>query len=71
MAKTIKELMQKDFWEIDISDHPAKAFEQGYEKGANAVIEEIEKVYSTKGAIGVIELIRELKGQRRTEYGSN
>ena len=61
MAKTIKELMQKDFWEIDISDHPAKAFEQGYEKGANAVIEEIEKVYSTKGAIGVIELIRELK----------
>ena len=42
MAKTIKEMMQKAFWETDISDHPAKAFEQGYEAGANAVLEEIE-----------------------------
>ena len=42
MAKTIKEMMQRDFWETDISDHPAKAFEQGYEKGANAVLEIIE-----------------------------
>lgn len=44
MAKTIKEMMQKVFWETDISDHPAKAFEQGYEAGANAVLEEVESV---------------------------
>ena len=43
MAKTIKEMMQKAFWETDISDHPAKAYEQGYEACANTVLEEIEK----------------------------
>ena len=38
----IKEMMQKAFWETDISDHPAKAFEQGYEKSANDVLDRLK-----------------------------
>lgn len=67
MAKTIKEMMQKAFWETDISDHPAKAFEQGYEAGANAVLEEIEsclgEFYSPDDYKNIKDKIKELKGE--------
>ena len=65
---TIKEMMQKAFWETDISDHPAKAFEQGYETGANAVLEEIESIIVNNEdntlcmARCLVYKIKELKG---------
>ena len=42
----IEEMMQRDFWETEIFEHPAQAFEQGYKIGVNAVLEEIEKCLS-------------------------
>jgi hypothetical protein len=69
MEKTIKEMMQKAFWETDISDHPAKAFEQGFVVGANAVLEEIENIVTNNEdntlcmARCLVDKIKELKGE--------
>ena len=39
---TIKEYMNESFWETEINDHPAKAFEQGFELGANKILSLVE-----------------------------
>ena len=69
----IKELMQKDFWETDIPEHPAQAWEQGYQAGANAVLSEIvtriemgrhASMQTAETILGSVEMtIEELKGE--------
>ena len=67
MAKKIEEMMQKAFWDTDISEHPAKAFEQGYELAVNAVLEEVSRTISVseKGRLesNLKSLIKELQGE--------
>lgn len=43
---TIKEHMHKEFWETKTFGPPAKAFEQGFEAGANFVLSEIKTILS-------------------------
>lgn len=45
---SIHKVMQKAFWDIDISCVPGEAFFQGYEAGANYVLEQIEKLIYKK-----------------------
>ena len=72
----IEKMMQKDFWDADIPDHPAQAWEQGYKAGANAVLNEInifldnyhlgdsgeEKFYKLDLMADIAEFITSLKG---------
>ena len=47
MAKTIKELYDKAICKAEFSPEPSLAFAEGFELGANAIIEEIEKVLNS------------------------
>ena len=63
---SINTAMQKAFWDTDIPDFPPIAFEQGYEMGANYVLEQFENLLphtAKKGVIyGIIkETIEKLK----------
>lgn len=67
---TINDMMQKSFWDTDIPDHPAQAWEQGYRLGANTMLEEIEKyidsidwvAYPVTNVARLQNKIKELKG---------
>lgn len=67
---TINDIMHKAFWDTDIPDHPAQAWEQGFQLGVNTVLEEIEKyidsidwvAYPVTNVARLQNKIKELKG---------
>ena len=69
MAKTIKNLYNEKVWEFDFSPEPSLAFAEGFELGANAVLEVIEECLPKTSSFNpnevidiIVSKIREIKG---------